>query len=416
MRSNPVDRLLIKLDGAAAPIWNSVILSLNSTYSENDWRNHVNNFISNYKFLNCIWNNENYSWKIKESQIQKIFCVVRTPISCSDLYKPINLEIDSPFRILFYKYNNSESIEIAFQIHHARGDGQSLIFLVKDFLDSISRQDIGIKIRAEYTKSPTLLALKSVITKSIFSTFRKSKFNFFKRGRSVYHGKKNIGKPFSITIKLNPISNSITSSAAVFFATITKFLENASLVNDKLPIRLRIPICLRRELGKRRCLGNPVTAIPIELDSQDILDCNKNPIFFGRNIIKKINAAVHNGDHWINTLETAFLASVPTKKKLRSALIDDLKGSARSSTFVTTYMGNLTHISQGRNFQLTNITTPIPVVGACGYLFDGSLYITFNSFSNLLDCERVSTLISSIEDWVCDSFGYEIEKTDIRNW
>ncbi|VEH37045.1 condensation domain-containing protein [Legionella sainthelensi] len=146
--ANYVDRLLMKINGAICPIWNSLFYTVEEAPCSESFFSCVNALINEAPRLKSIWSKAGKGWQVIEPDSQKITDTYRFDAIAVEkreriqtlIQAPIDLEHSLPFRITIGKIFNNEGFSwiIAFQIHHAASDGQSLIHFVERFWDLLN--------------------------------------------------------------------------------------------------------------------------------------------------------------------------------------------------------------------------------------------------------------------------------------
>jgi len=424
MQTNHVDKLIYHLDNVLAPIWTSVILYLEEAPTVRRLKDAVYKLVEYTVPLNMIWNKKLLRWEKRENwniaEIQNSIIITDYPVNLKDVYCTVDLSNELAFRVIFSTHKTNRGYGLAIQLHHVRGDGRSLLMLLNNLL-SYAGGVQGREISDNRTSDFGLFkkTIKRLTAKNLRNFFN-PKYDFFaSRGVALpTSGDGSHGKPCVDTIKLNLNKISHLSGIDLFYSSVAIGISELLGVHFDLPIRLRIPVDLRREFSLQGAIGNFDTAIALEISSGQLIELRKNAEQNINIFTKEIRKILNNKHHLTNFIESIILTSLLSSSYLKKTLKKDFFSKRRNNTMVATFLGKVDRNSRQFPFKINDVIVTVPTLGANGYIFNGHLYINITSYDGIWNHELRNKFLLAIERWINLNFGlktYRLSMEEDKN-
>ncbi|WP_115704799.1 hypothetical protein [Legionella sainthelensi] len=421
--ANYVDRLLMKINGAICPIWNSLFYTVEEVPCSESFFSCVNALINEAPRLKSIWSKAGKGWQVIEPDSQKITDTYRFDAIAVEkreriqtlIQAPIDLEHSLPLRITIGKIVNNEGFSwiIAFQMHHAAGDGQSLIHFVARFWDLLNCK-LNQHSPSRKKLAPPQMTDKKFIqyclkNKKVLPNLFKAKYRQLSRRASpLSHHGTQIGVPYlhSIQFSLSHLKN--YNSSELFYSAILAAIYRTESIKENRLIRFRIPVDLRSIwMVPKNSIENGCAAIMIELPLQVIKQIHQNrPKHLGLLIRKTLTQLLLKRIYLCNALECILMSHLCSEKKLKSAAREELLADKRSSTLVITHFGDVTsYLKPPCPIKVINLEAHTPVWGSNSFVYEETLYINNTCFDKIWSHEQMQHFCFEASSWLQSQYG-----------
>jgi hypothetical protein len=424
MRANYVDRLLARVDGELAPIWISELLTTDAPPRVDDLRASVRRLVAEIERLRFAWDPRRNDWIPRTRSEDDIARAVRELPAASSgeltarlIAEPIDLTRELPLRITIAPLTDDAhgSALVAVQLHHAIGDARSQMHLNRrlwQILAGHPRPESRLgPAQMSDARALAFAARRAAALPAIFDPRRRV---LARRGQAL--GRRSatadaIGAPMLVTLRV-PLAGRFSAeerSALFFAALLAGMCAHDRGVVWSAPLRLRVPIDLRRELGIGPTLENGCSAIPVELDGAAVRAALDKPAELARLVPDELGRLLRAGVHWSALIECLVASRLASTATLRTHVRPDLVAPIRASTLVTTYVGTLDRYFEDAPFPVRAVRTHTPTWGANGYCFGDALIINASAFEGLWSRADLEAFVASMSAWLARHHGLSPE-------
>lgn len=315
----------------------------------------------------------------------------------------VDLEHSLPFRVAIGRVFTDAELGwmITFQIHHAAGDGQSLIHFVARFWDLFNQELNQHPLTRKTLSAPQMTDKKflqyCLKNKKVLPNLFKAQYRQLSRRASpLSHQGTQIGAPYlqSIQFSLSHLKN--YNSSELFYSAILAAINRTESTSENRLIRLRIPVDLRSIwMVPRNSIENGCAAIMIELPLQSIREIHQNkPEHLGLLVRKKLTQLLLKRIYLCNALECILISHLCSEKKLKKAAQEELLANKRSSTLVITHFGNVTsYLKPPSPIKVLTLEAHTPVWGSNSFVYEETLYINNNCFDRIWSQDRCNNFV-----------------------
>jgi NRPS condensation-like uncharacterized protein len=403
--TNFVDRLLMKLDGSIAPIWNRLFLVIDKPIDETVLMQCFRQLILETPRLRSLWDNDTQQWY--EQSFDTIQTRITLPydreiFSANERIRKIlanrdNSLADLPVRLSYGAVSDhgQEEYLLTLEFHHGAGDGHSVILLIKRFwqiLDHtlhsnplsptpISRPELtdGMIIRRILKQPGQLLKL----------TKRKNR-QLVRRASPLKHEAQHIGLPTLLSFKVNKGLLAELKPSSLFYAAILAAIIRLEDKKVSKKIRLRVPVDVRQHFNLSvTSIGNACSAIIVEFDLNEMRTLfYTTPQKMVQVIEARFKQQLRSELYIANALECLLASKIASQSSMHEAAPKELLGDRRSSSLVITFMGEVSHlIVPPQDFNLLDVRSHTPVWGMNGYIYNDNMHINLSCFEGIWPIE-----------------------------
>lgn len=425
--ANFVDRLLMKVDGAVAPIWNSLLLSVNTLPEQDMLFSTLSTLIKETPRLKSLWNTN--GWQEIEPTVQQCKAALHTPPTLQTRNElihhiirfPVDLSCTLPLRLWIGNTldGNENNLFIAFQLHHAAGDGRSLLFMVRRFWDLLNMQLHQQPLKYSSLAGPkvndTRILKKLWQCKKALSSIVQPQYRqLARRGDALHHEAHEPGHPILQSCRIQlPSNNQAKKRGAELFysAILASVVSMEKSSHDKL-IRIRIPVDLRSFLSLTEAsIENACSAIVLELPlSQLRLIAENDPKRLGRLLKSELNQALKRQRYFANALECIAISHIVKKSALQATAQSELLAKKRSSSLVITHFGDITEfITPPDPIKIGHVYGHTPVWGCNSIVYESALYLNITCFENIWNRTTIQQVANLSIDWLKSHYDLEGE-------
>lgn len=419
MRGPYVDRLLADADGALAPIWISALLITPSSPSPARLRAALDALVDETPRLRVAWDSVRSAWRpIARSPGSVSACVRERPGTSLRAFgealfsEPIDLSRELPVRLTTATLSGPGAHRlghqvgrqiVALQLHHALGDARSLMFLNRRLWEHASGS-LGATTRLGDPEMSDARALREALRHplGIASAARPKNRVLASRGLALRRSGTSLGAPALVSLRV-PISETDSPNArsALFFGALLGAIARALPTSETgLPVRLRVPVDLRRALGIGTTLENACSAVAIEVPLGELLAACTDPGRLGRLVTERLGRRLAVGTQFGTLVENMLVSRIATREMLRRHLRPDLLAAVRASTLVATYVGSVDRYFQAAPFPIDSLQTQTPTWGANGLAFRDALMINVTGFDGLWPRDEHVAFVSGMREWL----------------
>lgn len=390
MRASYVDRMLAQVDGVVAPIWITELIVTDAPPSVAALRDGMTKLVAEVERLQLRWDAPNDAWQPAGQRAVTIVERARAPershVSAL-IADRIDLATEIPLRMTVAPLAEGGTL-IAMQLHHSIGDARSLMFLNRRLwqlmngaggepLDAARFSDRGA-LKAIARRFPALPAVA-----------RSRNRVLARRGTALRRSGDDVGAPMLRSLRV-PLFEGEQASAR-FFTALLAGIAKHGVQDPQAPVRFRVPVDLRRELGLGRTVENPCSAIPVELPCSALDDRDA-----GEKIIAELTRAMKAGVHWATLLECVTIARLASVAQLRKHTRPELLAKHRGSTLVTTYVGTIDRYLVGAPFPVRTFRTHTPTWGANAFTHANHLVINMGAFEGLWRPDELDAFVDTM--------------------
>ncbi len=393
MRSNFVERLLARVDGEAATIWITAVFVLTRPIDEAALARSVIALVRETPRLNLAWRDPPGDWAPShrsDEEARAALAVLTAPSTLRALSEcairaRIDLARDLPLRVTSSPLVDGRHAVIV-QVHHAIGDARSVMHLTRRLWQHASNsahhdERLGDPVMTD----ARVLALLARNAPSLASLTRARHRVLARRGHALRRRDGAPGAPLmaSLRVRLDERWSASTTSGLFFGALLAAMVEHDRGVPRDAPVRLRVPVDLRRELGIGVTLENACSAVPIEVRAEDLSRALDAPSELARLVPDALRDAIAMGVHRSTALECLIASKLASAEALKRHVRPDLIASPRASTMVTTYVGSIDRYVATCPVPVEAVYTQTPTWGANGHRLGDSLVINVTCFEGL---------------------------------
>ena len=415
--ANYVDRLLIKLDGALCPIWNSLFFLVQDIPSPDVLITVMNDLIQEAPRLKSVWSTQNSGWEAIEPDSNTIRAAFQFDEHALDknarlhqlIKTPITLEKNLPFKLSVGKVLCKQKANwvIGFQIHHAAGDGMALIHLVQrywDLLNQVLYQNPAscLPLSAPQMTDRTILSklwpYKKVLPYVLQGKYRQ----LSRRGDALNHRATSIGNPVLKSFRVPLPASNYNSSEFFYSALLAAIVAWEQGAADKI-IRLRLPVDLRHFLAiPPNSIENGCAAVVLEFSLNTLRDCYFNqPERLGALVKEALSNSLKKRVYLSNALECIVISHIAKATSLKNTARNELLAAKRSSTLVITHFGDLTqYLKPPLSIKVLGIQSHTPVWGSNSFVYEGVLYTSITCFDGIWSEEQMNQFSTFAKDWL----------------
>jgi len=426
--ANYVDRLLIKLDDAITPIWNSIFLSLSNLPAKELFFEVLSDLIKETPRLRSLWNKSQAYWeevKLSEEQLVESFNFDPNPCDKMDrihliLQSKVNLSQSLPIRVWIGKTTDDpDRWLLSFQLHHAAGDGRSIIFIVQRFWDLLDKKLHQYPLKYRSLAGPQMTDPK--ILKKIYSYKKslvylaQSKYRqLARRADALSHQAHQVGHPILQSCRFN-LSNEKhlkRKGDELFYSALLAAVACSEDDGQDKVIRIRIPIDLRAFLSiKEPSVENACSAVVLELSLKTLKSIfHDQPHQLGLFMKKELKQALRQHRYLSNALECMLISRLSTAKTMQKAAKEEILAPKRSSSLVITHFGDVTkYIKPPTPIKLSEVLGHTPVWGGNSYIYEDTMYFNVTCFDGIWDKEMMKKFTRCGADWLRSHYGMEGE-------
>jgi len=414
VRANFVDRMLAQVDGTVAPIWITQLITTDAPPSADALRAALTVLAGEVERLQLGWSAERADWQPMKRGWRAIHHAVCSPSTLVDhaaavaevLARPIDLSRDLPLRITIQPLLAGPGTPaghtlIAIQLHHAIGDARSLMYVNQRLWQLVggvrtgasclgpARLSDGQALRALARRWPALPAITQARHRVLA-----------RRGAALRRSGDEVGAPMLRSLRV-PLDVTAPRAAQLFFGALLAGIAAHGLQDGSAPVRFRVPVDLRRELGIGRTLENACSAVPIEVPLDALANAAAHdPMALGRYVPDQLAALLRAGVHWATLLECVTVARLASAETLRRHTRPELLARRRGSTMVTTYAGSVDRYFAEVPFPIRTMRTHTPTWGANAFGFGGALVINVGAFDRLWRPDEIDGFVAAMQAWL----------------
>lgn len=412
MRAGYVDRLLAEADGAVATIWITGVLTTDAPPSLETLRRALAAMVGETPRLRVRWDSAGRRWvpcarELRDAVRERPPATLAAHTAAL-LAEGVDLARELPVRVTVAPLVDAPGSMLAVQLHHALGDGRSLLFLVRRFWEwcagtpraSSRLGDPGMSDRRA-------LATAALRPTGLLAVRRSSQRVLAARGQSLRRSGDAIGAPrvLSLRVLLAPGTPPAERSSLFFAAMLAGIASQRDPARAAWPVRLRMPVDLRRELGLGVTLENACSALAVEVDDAALTASLDDPARLRAIVPDAVAAMLRAGVHWGTLVECLLVSRVATRAMLRDHLRPDLVADRRANTMVVTYVGTVDRYFESAPFPIRTLQTHTPTWGATGFSFRDALMINVAGFEGLWRDADHEAFVEAARAWVLRHHG-----------
>lgn len=421
MRANFVDRLLARVDGALAPIWISELITTDEPPAIADLTRAVSQLVAETDRLHLAWSPRHNDWVPRPRTREDVERAVRAP-SAEDptslvarlLREPVDLAHELPLRVTLAPLTNRAhgSALLALQIHHAIADARSLMHLNRrlwQLLAGRTTEDARLGPAQMTDRAALDLARKNA--RAIPALLSPRYRVLAQRGQPLGRRGDHIGAPMlrSIRVHLDERFDAKARSGLFFGALLAGIVAHEEGRRWDLPLRLRVPVDMRRALGIGPTLENACSALAVELRGHEVRARIGDPTALCRLVPDALARLQAQGTHLATIVECMAVSRLATTRALRDHVRPDLLAPRRANTMVTTYVGSLDRYFEEIPFPVRTIRTQTPTWGANGFSFGDALVINATAFEGIWSEHDLDAFATSMGAWIEGRLGLRWE-------
>lgn len=395
-----VDRMLCLVDGAVAPVWISEILHTPARLAPADIEGPLDALLARVPRLSARFRGR---WVLEPTRAKEVVSAldVDDPVAEAEacFARGVDLERDPPFRITLLR--SSAGTRVVFQLHHALGDGRSLMLLNRALWAIASGQSPEIPAPPAFTDAVALRAALSA-ARALPALRRPENRVLTRRATALRRDGDTVGRPILRTLRV-PLGADKADASALFFGAVLAAVAAHGVARPDAPVRLRVPIDLRRELGLGHTFENACTALSIEIPSSALGDAPASLV------PSRIADALRGGLHRATLLEVLAAGRFAPRATLRAHAAPDLLADIRANTLVTTYVGSVDRYLSTFPWPLDALQTQTSTWGANGFTLRGALHLHFTAFDGLVRPDNWSAFAEHAARYLRDRHGLSAE-------
>ncbi len=419
VRANYIDRLLARVDGELAPIWISELLTTDEPPRADDLRAAVGRLVAEIERLRFAWDPRRNDWIPRSRSAEDIDRAVRElpeaprrEIIAGLLREPVDLTRELPLRITIAPLADRAHGRalVAVQLHHAIGDARSQMHLNRRLWQILAgRPELESRLGPAQMSDARALALAARRAAALPAILDPRRRVLARRGQALGRRSDAIGAPMLATLRvpLDARWSPEARSGLFFGALLAGMCAHDRGVRWSAPLRLRVPIDLRRELGIGPTLENACSAIPVEISGDAVRAALEEPATLARLVPDELGRLLRAGVHWSALLECLVASRLASTARLRTHVRPDLVAGLRANTLVTTYVGSLDRCLADAPFPVRTVSTHTPTWGANGYSFGDALIINASAFEGLWSRADLEAFVGAMSAWLARHHGLE---------
>ena len=415
VRANFVDRLLARVDGELAPIWITQLVTTDAPPRAGDLREALGRLVAETARLRLAWDPRRGDWIPRTRSAGDLDRAVRElpeaaprDLTARLVREPVDLGRDLPLRLTLAPlsadaHESHGRALVALQIHHAIGDARSLMYLNRrlwQLLSGTARPE-SLLGPAGMSDARALAgaARHAAALPAILDPRRRV---LSRRGQPLRRRGDDPGAPMLLSLRA-PLGGRFGAEArsGLFFgALLAGMAAHDHGVTWSAPLRLRVPIDLRRELGVGVTLENACSAVAVEIPGAEVRAAVDDPARLAALVPDELGRLLRAGTHWATLLECLVVSRLASTAALRTHVRPDLVAPLRANTMVTTYVGTGDRYFADAPFPIRTLRTHTPTWGANGFCFGDALVINASAFEGLWSRADLEGFVSAMGAWL----------------
>lgn len=413
--TNFIDRFFAEMHQVSGPVWSTWIARAPSPLDPGRLSHAVARLVGETERLRLAWNPQRREFVPVERSPSRCSAIVKhhtSPCTESELFRTgVDLMADVPLRLHMLPCDGPRGgTALAMQLHHAIGDGRSLLVLTRRLWDHYGdRVDPIHEVRRPPPADQDLLTSLARRALSVFRLAHPRYRLFARRAHALRRDGNDPREPICATVRI-PIAGLVKAPltrAAMFWGAILAAVASHEGRWPCLPIRFRVPVDLRAALGRRNGIGNVTTAIPVEVPPEMLEACANNPQALCRVVPGEIEKLLGHGAQWGSLCEGMVIARCRTPKALARAIQSDLVSTPKTYTLNATYMGCLDKYVAGAPVDTSSVQCHSPLWGVIGYTMGNELFINITTFNGIWSWPALYGFVGHMLRWFARSFGVE---------
>jgi hypothetical protein len=419
MRANFVDRILARVDGELAPIWITELITTDAPPRADDLRAGLARLVAETPRLSLAWDPSRGDWAERPRRAEDLDRAVRElapgpswpDLTSRLLVEPLDLTRELPLRISLAPAEakaKASGALLAVQLHHAVGDARSMMHLNRrlwQLLSGRARPDTRLgPARMSDARALAAAARRAFALPALLDPRHRL---LARRGQPLRRRGAVIGAPMLRSLRA-PLSHRFTPEARsrLFFgALLAGMIAHDEGALWDAPLRLRVPVDLRRELGIGPTLENACSAVPVELSGARVRERGFDPEALSRLVPDELSRLIRAGVPWATLVECLVVSRVATTAALREHVRPDLVAARRANTMITTYVGTVDRYFEDAPFPIRSLRTHTPTWGANGYAYNDELVINVTAFEGLWSREDLAAFVGSMGAFLRRHYG-----------
>ncbi|KTD57225.1 hypothetical protein [Legionella shakespearei] len=399
--ANFVDRLLMKLDGSIAPIWNRLFLVIDKPIDETVLVQSFRQLILETPRLRSLWVKDAQQWH--EQSFATIQARIKLPydrelFSTNERIRKIlanrdNSLADLPVRLSYGAVSDhgQEASLLTLEFHHGAGDGHSVILLIKRFWQILEHALHSAPLNPTPISQPELtdgMIIKRILKQpgQFLKLAKSENRQLARRASPLKHEAQHIGLPTLLSFKVNKGLLAELKPSSLFYAAILAAIIRLEDQDVSKNIRLRVPVDVRQPFNLSfTSIGNACSAIIVEFDLQEMRSLfYANPQRMIQVIEAKFKQQLRSELYIANALECLLASKIASQSSMHHAAPQELLGNHRSSSLVITFMGEVSHlITPPQPFNLLDVRSHTPVWGVNGFIYQDNMHINLSCFEGI---------------------------------
>jgi hypothetical protein len=418
MRAGFVDRLLARVDGEVAPIWISGVCTVDRAPAVGELRAALRRLVDETERLRLAWDERRADLvpaARRDADVERAVGVSPAApgaILPSLIAGSIDLARDLPVRITVAPRSDlGDGALVAVQVHHALADGRSVLHLVRRLWQLLSGAP-GAPLGPPGLGDARALAGAARHLRALPAILRARHRVLARRGQALRRRGDAIGAPMirSLRVPLGGRFSAEERSGLFFGAVLAGMAAHDRGRSWDAPIRLRVPVDLRRAFGIGPTLENACSAIPVELDGARVRAlAGGDPGALAALVPAELRSLVSRGLHFATLLECLVLSRLATTRALRRHAAPDLTAARRASTMVTTYLGSVDRYFAAAPMAIRTFRVHTPTVGANGCCLGDALAVNVTGFEGLWSAADLDDFAGAAAGWLARGFGLRPE-------
>jgi hypothetical protein len=412
VRANFVDRLLARVDGELASIWITTLLTTDGRPDVEALRRGVARLVGEIDRLRLRWDERASDWVITARSDETVAAAVREwpPAASVDVTNrlvrdTVDLGRDLPLRLTVAPLTDGAfgTTLVAIQLHHSIGDARSLMHLIRRLWEVVKgAPGRGHPLGPAQLTDRRALAAALRRAPALPAIARAEHRVLARRGQALGRRDADIGRPMMLSLRapLEGRFDAAQRSRLFFGALLAGVMAHQGNEPWTAPLRLRIPVDLRREVGIGATLENACSAVPIEVPSSLLRDALASPDSLGRLVPDALAKTLGAGVHWATLIECLVISRFASTATLRTHVRPDLLAARRANSLVTTYVGTTDRYFEAVPFPVRTLRTHTPTWGANGFTFGDALVVNLGSFEGLWTRGDLEAFVAAMSDWL----------------
>lgn len=406
-RASSVETLLARLSGEVAPLWISFAVVIDRALDADRLRATLQILAERTPRLRLAFDAERARWLTVQRSAACLADALRMsehPASAESVQSeiinsPIDLRHDLPIRIWQRSLKDAAGpVLLAFQLHHAVGDGRALCRLTAEFLRLFHLCRNPEAARGEWggpregVTDSQLAALLGKTAPGWLRALRPSSLLLAPRGASLPRDEARIGVPI-LQARRFQLHAPPRRFAGILMASVA--VEAAARASGER-LRFRVPVDLSKQLGIGAVLGNTCIAIPVEFDRAKILTLETKAQALHAYCQSTLADAVTRGGPQVAILECMATARFVSGDVLRKNARPGLLAHPRTNTLVTTHVGSIDGTFAELPATILDAWGHTPTWGVSSISLGSEVFLQCTAFEGLVAPARLSALADAI--------------------